>query len=155
MQRLTPLSSAAQGFHDRLRLVRLWRGMSQKAFAEEIGASPPRYNHWEKGRHPPTIEHMIRMRELWEIPLDWIYVGEHRHMPTLFTQFVVSYGARSDAPAEARRVREQWGRASGFLPSQVAPDDVAETILRHHPAAKPGGKPVRRTLHEDDPKPPD
>jgi DNA-binding XRE family transcriptional regulator len=138
--RTVPLSAALVGFGDRLRLARLWLRLNQATLARDLGASPQRWNHWEKGRYEPD--------------LDWIFAEDHRSLPPAFIQFLVSHGAAPDAPEIARRIRDEWGRATGFAPSLVPPDEVAGAIAARHPPRGSGPEATPRTLHEDAPKRP-
>jgi DNA-binding XRE family transcriptional regulator len=153
-KRTIPLSAALVGFGDRLKLARLWLRLSQAALARDVGASPQRWNHWEKGRYEPDLAIMVRLKQVHQISLDWIFAEDHRSLPPAFIQFLVSYGAAPDAPEIARRIRDEWGRATGFAPSLVPPDEVAGAIAAHHPLRAAAPDPVPRTLHEDAPKRP-
>jgi DNA-binding XRE family transcriptional regulator len=152
--RTIPLSAALVGFGDRLKLARLWLRLNQATLARDVGASPQRWNHWEKGRYEPDLAIMVRLKQAHQISLDWIFAEDHRSLPPAFIQFLVSYGAAPDAPEIARRIRDEWGRATGFTPSLVPPDEVAGAIAARHPPRVTATEATPRTLHEDAPKRP-
>jgi len=152
--RTVPLSAALGGFGDRLKLARLWLRFNQATLARDLGASPQRWNHWEKGRYEPDLAIMVRLKQVHQISLDWVFAEDHRSLPPAFIQFLVSHGAAPDAPEIARRIRDEWGRATGFAPSLVPPDEVAGAIAARHPPRAGGPEAAPRTLHEDAPKRP-
>jgi DNA-binding XRE family transcriptional regulator len=153
-KRIIPLSAALAGFGDRLKLARLWLRLNQAALARDVGASPQRWNHWEKGRYEPDLAIMVRLKQAHQISLDWVFAEDYRNLPPAFIQFLVSYGAAPDAPAIARRIRDEWGRATGFTPALVPADAVAGAIAARHPPPAPAPEATPRTLHEDAPKQP-
>jgi hypothetical protein len=54
----------------------------------------------------------------------------------------------------ARRIRDEWGRATGFTPALVPADAVAGAIAARHPPPPPESEGPPRTLHEEAPKQP-
>jgi transcriptional regulator with XRE-family HTH domain len=154
VMKLAPLSGAMAGLGSRLKLARLWKGRNQRQFAEDIGASAPQYNHWERDKHEPTLEFMIRLKQVHKVPLDWIYASDYEKLPPSFTQFIVTYGADPKAPKIARDIREEWGRATGFAPGAIPTSEIADAIAKQHPPRRDPPKPARRTLHEDKPETP-
>jgi DNA-binding XRE family transcriptional regulator len=153
-KRIIPLSAALAGFGDRLKLARLWLRLNQAALARDVGASRQRWNHWEKGQYEPDLAIMVRLKQAHQISLDWVFAEDSRNLPPASIQFLVSYGAAPDAPAIARRIRDGWGRATGFTPALVPADAVAGAIAARHPPPAPAPEATPRALHEEAPKQP-
>jgi transcriptional regulator with XRE-family HTH domain len=66
----------------RLRRTREALGFKkQKDFAERAGIMPPTYNQWEKAKVYPDLQFAIRLRDEYNISLDWIYLGEPSGLP--------------------------------------------------------------------------
>jgi transcriptional regulator with XRE-family HTH domain len=60
----------------RLQLTRQALGVGQKEFAESVGISVSSYNHYEAGRHRPSLEAAIALRAKYGLTLDWIFCGD-------------------------------------------------------------------------------
>lgn len=60
-------------FADRLRKARLASGLTQEEFAEQLGAKPGAYSHWEAGRNTPRnlVALAQRIEMLVGIPAAW------------------------------------------------------------------------------------
>jgi|SRR5208283_2829391 len=71
------------GVGRRLKALRKVGGFNnQKAFAEIIGVTAARYNHWEKGgQHRLPVEYAIKIMALTGAELNYIYLGEVRGIP--------------------------------------------------------------------------
>lgn len=52
-------------FKDRLLARRNQLGLSQEAAAEQLGVSFQTFNSWERGRHAPRIQAVLRAVEQW------------------------------------------------------------------------------------------
>lgn len=61
---------------DRLRRVRRDAGMTQGAFARELGIDEPRYQAWESGRNQPPMRDYIalakRIELAFNVRADWM-----------------------------------------------------------------------------------
>lgn len=56
----------------KLSELRKQSGLTQKEISEIIGVTQQAYNSYEKGRTAPTIEVLVRLSYLYEIPIDLI-----------------------------------------------------------------------------------
>ncbi|MDR3216859.1 MAG: helix-turn-helix domain-containing protein [Clostridiaceae bacterium] len=54
----------------RLKELRLYAGLTQKAVAEEVGISSNGYANWEQGKSEPDIECIIRLCSVFQITAD-------------------------------------------------------------------------------------
>jgi transcriptional regulator with XRE-family HTH domain len=147
-KRKIPATLARPGLPDRIRLARLWLGMTKADLARVTGVSNSAVTFWENGSTEPDISQMLRWKQAHEVPLDWIYDADFKRLPRSFEQFLVTYGARPDAPEIARRVRGEWLAPADLPQSGIAADKVAARILASHPAPARRGRPPKVTLHE-------
>lgn len=66
----------------RLRRTREALGFKkQKDFAQRAGIMPPTYNQWENAKVYPDLQFAIRLRDEYNISLDWIYLGDPAGLP--------------------------------------------------------------------------
>lgn len=66
----------------RLRRTRIALGYAQQVdFAREIGLDRSSYHPFESGKRRITIEISVKIKERWNIPLDWIYCGDPAQLP--------------------------------------------------------------------------
>ncbi len=65
----------------RLMLAREALGMSQTEFAETIDAHKNSYNSYEVGKAFPPVATAIAIKDVYNIPLDWVYRGDILGMP--------------------------------------------------------------------------
>lgn len=57
---------------NRLKELRLEKGMRQKDVAEKIGVSPQSYNFYENWVNKPDPETLIKLADLFEVSLDYL-----------------------------------------------------------------------------------
>ena len=57
---------------NRLKELRLAKGMRQKDVAEKIGVSPQSYNFYENWVNKPDPETLIKLADLFEVSLDYL-----------------------------------------------------------------------------------
>ena len=60
----------------RLKLSREALGVSQSDFADRCEIARNTYNQYEKGVNKVPVDAALKMRELYGLTLDWIYVGD-------------------------------------------------------------------------------
>ena len=66
----------------RLRLTRLALGHhDQKAYAEAAGIEQSRYNKYEGGGRPLTLQAAMQLCETYALTLDWLYRGDPSGLP--------------------------------------------------------------------------
>ncbi len=54
----------------RMRALRLERGLQQKAVAASLHISPSTYSNYENGIHLPDVETLIQLADLYQVSLD-------------------------------------------------------------------------------------
>jgi transcriptional regulator with XRE-family HTH domain len=59
-----------------LRLLREKRGIKQKFIAEQLGISPNYYSQIENGHRPPQVEHLLKLRNIFNVSLDEIFFND-------------------------------------------------------------------------------
>lgn len=63
-------------FTNRLVQLRKKRGLTQQQIADEIGVNRGSYSNWEKGKREPSFENLIKLADLLEVSLDWLFGRE-------------------------------------------------------------------------------
>jgi transcriptional regulator with XRE-family HTH domain len=135
-----------------LRATREALGLSGAALARDLGISPQRYNHWETGKHPPEVHLMLRLRQIHQIPLDWVYAGDTSALPPRLLQSFVTMGSRHDAPMELKRLRATMlGLAQPEYTQPQAPPNThhagmhePQAAFSEEPKRKPGRPVIKR-----------
>ena len=59
-------------FPERLKELRLEKGLTQKDIAEELGISQPAYLSWEKGKRKPSAETLEKFSNYFKVSLDYL-----------------------------------------------------------------------------------
>lgn len=59
----------------RLRKVVASTGLTDAEFSRRAGLKPTRVNNWLSGEHRVSLDGALRMREVYSVPLDWLYCG--------------------------------------------------------------------------------
>jgi transcriptional regulator with XRE-family HTH domain len=60
----------------RLRLTREAKGLRQNHFARAAKITNSAYNQYERGRSCPKLENAIALCDVYDLTLDWIYLGD-------------------------------------------------------------------------------
>lgn len=105
-----PASAAAQplpGFGDRLRAVRLSRGLSTEAFAERLAWAPAKLIRLEAEADAPAIADLIALRSAWDVSADFLLFEDYSAIPPRVLQMMVTQGSGQGAPASLRKLRER------------------------------------------------
>ena len=63
-------------FGTRLREVRTSKKLTQKELAEQIGISQKSYSHWENNKTFPSFDNLVKLADLFEVSLDWLFGRE-------------------------------------------------------------------------------
>ncbi len=66
---------------NRLRVLRAERAWSQQDLAERIEVSRQSVNAIETGKYDPSLPLAFRIAELYEVPIEEIFVSPSRHSP--------------------------------------------------------------------------
>ncbi len=61
---------------DRIRRLRVQKGISQKQFAEQVDLHPAQYNRYEKGENVPSTEILGKLADALGVTVDYLYEGE-------------------------------------------------------------------------------
>lgn len=62
-----------QRISSNLRELREKRGLKQKFIAEQLGITPNYYSQIENGHRPPQVEHLLKLRNIFNVTLDEIF----------------------------------------------------------------------------------
>ncbi|EMG32518.1 helix-turn-helix domain-containing protein [Streptococcus oralis] len=60
-------------FGKRLREVRKSKKLTQQQIADEIGVNRGSYSNWEKGKREPSFENLVKLADLLDVSLDWLF----------------------------------------------------------------------------------
>jgi DNA-binding XRE family transcriptional regulator len=116
----TPAFTAlSAGYGARLRAARQALGMTARALAQECGASPQRWSHWEVERHPPDFHCMLALKHRRQISLDWVYAGDWRGLPAPVIQRLLNLALQPDASPQLVRFRAEF-TAGPYQPGALA-----------------------------------
>jgi transcriptional regulator with XRE-family HTH domain len=62
-----------------LKELRKVKGYQQKDISDMLGISPQTYNGYETGRNEPSIETLVRLSYLYELPIDILVQHDRMH----------------------------------------------------------------------------
>lgn len=80
---------ADNAIHNRLAVLRVERGLTRQAFAEELGVNYQTVGYIERGDYHPSLELTLRIAELFGLPVEAVF--SRRPFQPLSTQL---YGSR-------------------------------------------------------------
>lgn len=60
-------------FGDNIKRLRKNKGLKQQELAEILGISQKSYSHWENGKTEPSFENLVKLADLLEVSLDWLF----------------------------------------------------------------------------------
>ena len=63
-------------FTERLKELRLKKGLTQTELGEKVGVKQNTFTNWEKGKREPSFENLIKLSDLLEVSLDWLFGRE-------------------------------------------------------------------------------
>ena len=63
-------------FTERLKELRKNKGLKQQEIAELLGVKRNTYSDWENGKTEPSFENLIKLADLLEVTLDWLFGRE-------------------------------------------------------------------------------
>lgn len=78
----------------RLRLIRQHTGLTQNEFAEKHGFNRARYNHWETGLRRISLDCAYKIRETYDVTLDYLYLGREAGLPHSFVKTISNPGIK-------------------------------------------------------------
>lgn len=63
-------------FSQRLKELRLKKGLTQQEIADLVHVNRVTYTNWEKGKREPSFENLFKLADLLEVSLDWLFGRE-------------------------------------------------------------------------------
>lgn len=57
-------------FSERLKELRLKKGLTQTELGEKVGVKQNTFTNWENGKREPSFENLIKLADLFEVSLD-------------------------------------------------------------------------------------
>lgn len=60
-------------FPQRLKEVRIKRGLTQTELGEKLGVKQSTFTNWENGKREPNFEIVIKLADLLEVSVDWLF----------------------------------------------------------------------------------
>lgn len=63
-------------FPQRLKELRQKRGLIQQEIADLVHVNRVTYTNWEKGKREPSYENLVKLADLFEVSLDWLFGRE-------------------------------------------------------------------------------
>lgn len=63
-------------FSKRLKKIRQEHKLTQIELANMLGISQKSYSHWETQKTEPNYENLVKLADLFEVSLDWLFGRE-------------------------------------------------------------------------------
>ncbi|MHB8040941.1 helix-turn-helix transcriptional regulator [Streptococcus oralis] len=63
-------------FSERLKEFRLEKDLSQKEVADLVHVNRVTYTNWERGKREPSFENLVKLADLLDVSLDWLFGRE-------------------------------------------------------------------------------
>lgn len=63
-------------FSERLKELRLKKGLTQTELGEKVGVKQNTFTNWENGKRELSFENLIKLADLLEVSLDWLFGRE-------------------------------------------------------------------------------
>ena len=60
-------------FPQRLKEIRIKRGLTQTEVGEKVGVKQSTFTNWENGKREPNFEIVIKLADLLEVSVDWLF----------------------------------------------------------------------------------
>lgn len=60
-------------FGDNIKRLRKNKGLKQQEIAELLGVKRNTYSDWENGKTEPSFESLVKLVDLFEVSLDWLF----------------------------------------------------------------------------------
>lgn len=60
-------------FSERLKTLRKEKKLTQTELASKLDISQKSYSNWESGKAEPTLDNIIKLADLLEVSLDWLF----------------------------------------------------------------------------------
>ena len=59
-------------FHEKLKVLRKKRGLTQEQIADEIGVNRGSYTNWENGKREPSFENLSMLACIFDVSIDFL-----------------------------------------------------------------------------------
>ena len=59
-------------FHEKLKVLRKKKGLTQQQIADEIGVNRGSYSNWEKGKREPSFENLSMLACIFDVSIDFL-----------------------------------------------------------------------------------
>lgn len=66
-----------QSIYERIEYLIRQKGMTKKAFCEELAISTGNMGDWKRGKSTPSTNKLIEIGEFFQVSLDWLILGKH------------------------------------------------------------------------------
>ncbi len=63
-------------FPQRLKELRLKKGLTQTELGEKVGVKQNTLTNWENGKREPSFENLVKLADLLDVSLDWLFGRE-------------------------------------------------------------------------------
>lgn len=63
-------------FGDNIKRLRKNKGLKQQEIAELLGVKQNTYSDWENGKTDPSFENLVKLADLLDVSLDWLFGRE-------------------------------------------------------------------------------
>ena len=63
-------------FGDNIKRLRKNKGLKQQEIAELLGVKRNTYSDWENGKTDPSFENLVKLADLFDVSLDWLFGRE-------------------------------------------------------------------------------
>lgn len=63
-------------FGDNIKRLRKNKGLKQQELAEILGIKRNTYSDWENGKTEPSFENLVKLADLFDVSLDWLFGRE-------------------------------------------------------------------------------
>lgn len=70
------LMKTSNVFPQRLKELRLKKGLTQTELGEKVGVKQSTFTNWENGKREPNFETIIKIADLFEVSVDWLFGRE-------------------------------------------------------------------------------
>ncbi|MFS9094942.1 helix-turn-helix domain-containing protein [Streptococcus mitis] len=70
------LMKTSNVFPQRLKELRLKKGLTQTELGEKVGVKQSTFTNWENGKREPNFETIIKIADLLEVSVDWLFGRE-------------------------------------------------------------------------------
>lgn len=101
-----------------LLFLRRRAGLSQKDVCDIIGSAPQTYSGYEKGKHEPTAETLVRLSHLYKTTLDFL-MGRNSNGfeddPNDYLENVIENPANEDLLVQMHELREELARIKKYI----------------------------------------